>query len=309
MTEDEMRYITTVGRMGSMSKAAEEMYITRSALSRCIKKVEAELDTPLFKRVPSGIVPTQAGEIYIRYAEKFLTEIRTMKSEIYEISKEYSGTVYVGATYSIVASILSRTLSWLHEKYPNIHCVIYDYNVRILEEQLQCGKLDFLLCHYPEQQSVGLKYLPLANENLYLVMDHSCYKNLTDRFPGFPVRIPWDKIEKMPFYLTQSYYRDRKMVDLVLDDLHLKPEHMQELCSYYSIFGLVENGLGVTIAPSVNCQPFLQNPNLTFLKIPWSSPGKDFLYAVVQENVPLSSSAQIVLEACTRELGSLQEDF
>ena len=53
MTEDEMRYITTVGRMGSMSKAAEEMYITRSALSRCIKKVEEELDTPLFKRVPS----------------------------------------------------------------------------------------------------------------------------------------------------------------------------------------------------------------------------------------------------------------
>ena len=89
MTEDEMRYITTVGRMGSMSKAAEEMYITRSALSRCIKKVEEELDTPLFKRVPSGIVPTQAGEIYIRYAEKFLTEIRKMKSEIYEISKEY----------------------------------------------------------------------------------------------------------------------------------------------------------------------------------------------------------------------------
>lgn len=95
MTEDEMRYITTVGRMGSMSKAAEEMYITRSALSRCIKKVEEELDTPLFKRVPSGIVPTQAGEIYIRYAEKFLTEIRKMKSEIYEISKEYSGTVCV----------------------------------------------------------------------------------------------------------------------------------------------------------------------------------------------------------------------
>ena len=96
--------------MGSMSKAAEEMYITRSALSRCIKKVEEELDTPLFKRVPSGIVPTQAGEIYIRYAEKFLTEIRKMKSEIYEISKEYSGTVCVGATYSIVASVLSHAL-------------------------------------------------------------------------------------------------------------------------------------------------------------------------------------------------------
>ena len=278
MTEDEMRYITTVGRMGSMSKAAEEMYITRSALSRCIKKVEEELDTPLFKRVPSGIVPTQAGEIYIRYAEKFLTEIRKMKSEIYEISKEYSGTVYVGATYSIVASVLSRALSWLQETYPNIHCVIYDYNVRILEEHLQCGKIDFLLCHYPEQQSVGLRYLP------------------------------WDELQSLPFYLTQSYYRDRQLIDLALKDMNLEPVHVQELCSYYSIFGLVENDLGVTIAPSVNCQPFLQNEKLVFIKIPWNNQAVDALYAVVQEGLPLSPSAQIVLDACTREFLSMNHE-
>ena len=308
MTEDEMRYITTVGRMGSMSKAAEEMYITRSALSRCIKKVEEELDTPLFKRVPSGIVPTQAGEIYIRYAEKFLTEIRKMKSEIYEISKEYSGTVYVGATYSIVASVLSRALSWLQETYPNIHCVIYDYNVRILEEHLQCGKIDFLLCHYPEQQSVGLRYLPLANETLYLVMARSCYDRISEERPDVFNQIPWDELQSLPFYLTQSYYRDRQLIDLALKDMNLEPVHVQELCSYYSIFGLVENDLGVTIAPSVNCQPFLQNEKLVFIKIPWNNQAVDALYAVVQEGLPLSPSAQIVLDACTREFLSMNHE-
>ncbi len=122
MTEDEMRYITTVGRMGSMSKAAEEMYITRSALSRCIKKVEEELDTPLFKRVPSGIVPTQAGEIYIRYAEKFLTEIRKMKSGFMR-QQEIQWNGVCRGKYSIVLRTVPRIVL-LQETYTIFNCVI-----------------------------------------------------------------------------------------------------------------------------------------------------------------------------------------
>lgn len=132
----------------------------------------------------------------------------------------------------------------------------------ILEEHLQCGKIDFLLCHYPEQQSVGLRYLPLANETLYLVMARSCYNRISEERPDVFDQIPWDELQSLPFYLTQSYYRDRQLIDLALKDMNLEPVHVQELCSYYSIFGLVENDLGVTIAPSVNCQPFLQNEKL-----------------------------------------------
>lgn len=178
----------------------------------------------------------------------------------------------------------------------------------IMDKIDELHKIDFLLCHYPEQQSVGLRYLPLANETLYLVMARSCYNRISEERPDVFDQIPWDELQSLPFYLTQSYYRDRQLIDLALKDMNLEPVHVQELCSYYSIFGLVENDLGVTIAPSVNCQPFLQNEKLVFIKIPWNNQAVDALYAVVQEGLPLSPSAQIVLDACTREFLSMNHE-
>ena len=57
-----LRYFAAVARAGSIRKASEELHVASSAVSRQMQKLEEELGTPLFERLPNGLRLTQAGE-------------------------------------------------------------------------------------------------------------------------------------------------------------------------------------------------------------------------------------------------------
>jgi DNA-binding transcriptional LysR family regulator len=65
-----MRYFASVARYGSIRKAAEELHIVQSALSRQIHKLEQDLGVPLFERHARGVQLTSAGEIFLPYGQK-----------------------------------------------------------------------------------------------------------------------------------------------------------------------------------------------------------------------------------------------
>jgi DNA-binding transcriptional LysR family regulator len=70
-----MKYAVEVARIGSINKAAEELYIAQSNLSRCIKDLEADLGIVIFDRSFRGMVLTPDGEKFIHYAQKVLNQI------------------------------------------------------------------------------------------------------------------------------------------------------------------------------------------------------------------------------------------
>ena len=69
-----MRYAVEVARLGSINKAADELFIAQPNLSRTIKKLEDDLGIIIFDRSSKGMNLTPDGERFIRYAEKILGE-------------------------------------------------------------------------------------------------------------------------------------------------------------------------------------------------------------------------------------------
>lgn len=61
-----------VARVGSITRAAREMYISQPALSTTIARLESDLGVQLFKRTANRIALTEAGEMYLRYVEQAL---------------------------------------------------------------------------------------------------------------------------------------------------------------------------------------------------------------------------------------------
>ena len=61
-----IEYILEVARCGGITKAAENLFITPSALSKFVQAREAELQVKLFHRVGKRFVLTQAGEYYVQ---------------------------------------------------------------------------------------------------------------------------------------------------------------------------------------------------------------------------------------------------
>ena len=250
MTQDELLYISTVARVGSIARAASELFITRSAISRCIKKVEDEFDTPLFTRTPSGLIPTPAGKTYLQYAEMILHTNQKMEAEIREISGVCSGTVRIGSTYSLLAGVFPTMLQRLQKDYPDIVCSIDDHNILVLEDMVQTGKLDFIISHLPPD-GPNMQSKEVVTERLYLVFskNYATQKNLLPQGKMEFSNVNWELLEKLPAYLTHEKMRDRQMVNAVLQAKGLSVTTGSQLCSYYSIFGLVRSGLGFTIAP------------------------------------------------------------
>ena len=70
-----MKYAVEVARIGSINKAADELYIAQSNLSRCIKDLEADLGITIFDRSSKGMVITPDGETFLHYARLVLNQI------------------------------------------------------------------------------------------------------------------------------------------------------------------------------------------------------------------------------------------
>ena len=70
-----MKYAVTVAKLGSLSKAAEVLYIAQPNISRSIKELEADLGITIFTRTAKGMFLTPEGEEFIHYAEGILKQI------------------------------------------------------------------------------------------------------------------------------------------------------------------------------------------------------------------------------------------
>ena len=77
-----LRYFSVVARSGSIRKASEELHVATSALSRQIQKLEDELGTPLFERLPKGLRLTRAGEAVLEHADRTLQEFEVLRGEL-----------------------------------------------------------------------------------------------------------------------------------------------------------------------------------------------------------------------------------
>ncbi|GEM_PF-6037792 len=72
MRIEQLEYFLTIYRVGSISKAADMLYMSQSALSETLLNLEKELNFPLFARSSKGVTLTEDGEIFLEYAQQIM---------------------------------------------------------------------------------------------------------------------------------------------------------------------------------------------------------------------------------------------
>ncbi|MCQ2400918.1 MAG: LysR family transcriptional regulator [Lachnospiraceae bacterium] len=83
-----IKYVSEIVRCGSMTKAAEELYLSQSALSQYIGKLEESLDTRIFERTGGRLRLTRAGEVFVREGASIMSTYDTMCEHIRIATKE-----------------------------------------------------------------------------------------------------------------------------------------------------------------------------------------------------------------------------
>lgn len=141
----QFRYFVSIVDSGSLSKAAEVLYIAQPSLSQQITAMENDLGVPLLVRNSKGVSATQAGQVFYRHARQMLRQLEQLKSEVSFAGTAEVGEVRLGLPTS-VAAILSLSLyNALERAHPGIRLNLIEGMSGNLGDLLANGRIDLAI--------------------------------------------------------------------------------------------------------------------------------------------------------------------
>ena len=144
--ERPMRYAYEIYRKGSISRAAESLYISQPALSAIIKKLEESLGAPIFDRSTKPLRLTPEGEYYIHCTEQIKAIETDMQQYFDDLENMKRGSLRIGASTYFCSNILPDLLNRFRQVYPNIRITLEENNsTPQLKDHLLAKEIDFAL--------------------------------------------------------------------------------------------------------------------------------------------------------------------
>ena len=140
--QQEMKYVYQVYLDGSISRAAEHLYITQPALSMSIQKIENELGMPLFDRGTRPLTLTLAGQIYIETVRQAMFLEQDMVRQMEDVRRLNTGSLCIGGSHYLNSYILPHVLTGFSRKYPGIQLQLVERSSAHLAQMLADRELD-----------------------------------------------------------------------------------------------------------------------------------------------------------------------
>lgn len=137
-----LKYFVEVARSGSLAAASEQLHVAVSAISRQIAKLEAQAGTPLFERMPRGMILTEAGELMVQHARRALMDGDAVLAEISEMHALGQGIVRIGCTEGFTRSFLPSVMATHFGQHPRTRFVMRSGPPGQVEHWVASGEVD-----------------------------------------------------------------------------------------------------------------------------------------------------------------------
>ncbi|GGI69453.1 transcriptional activator NhaR [Shewanella gelidii] len=155
-------YFWMVHKKGSVSKAAEALFLAPQTVTGQIRALEQRLDGRLFKRVGRKLAPTELGEVVYRYADKMFSLSYEMV-DLLNYQKNKSTLFEVGIADALSKALSSRVLLSVVPSDGTMHLACYESTHEHLIEKLRAHKLDMILSDCAGE---SLKYPEILSKKL-----------------------------------------------------------------------------------------------------------------------------------------------
>jgi LysR family nitrogen assimilation transcriptional regulator len=298
MNLNRLKYFVKIVDIGSLTQAAEVLFIAQPALSQQLATLEGELNQQLLIRTKRGVTPTQAGKILYAHAQVILRQCEQASSDVQASSEALTGKVSIGLAPGTAASTLSLPLlKRVRERHPGILLYLNENYGTTLSELIMSGRMDMGVL-YGDKVIHGLTFEALVKEPLFIVSSAS------RPLPDYEVALR--DIAQWNLLLPREYNVVRKLIDEACLRIEVTPNVVAEIESSTTLAAAIEQDLGVTILPESAARslakaagarlcridsPLIEAPLALCLSdhLPLSIPGqavKDILIEVAAESLP-----------------------
>lgn len=169
-----LRYFLETAREENMSRAAERMHISQSALSKQLKGLEEELGKKLFIRHSFSIELTEEGMLLRKRAEDLLSMADKITAEFSAMDDIVGGNIYFGCAESYQIRYLAEVIKNFKKRYSQFHYHITSGDTEQVTEKLDKGLLDFAVI-VEEPDYVKYNVIKMPQGDIWgLVMPADC---------------------------------------------------------------------------------------------------------------------------------------
>lgn len=233
----QLRYFIHIAELGSFTQAANYLDIAQPILSRQIRRLETTLGKSLLIRTGRGVSLNDSGKVLLQYSRQIMALMEQVRDEL--VQGSLAGNISIGIPPTL-SRILSVPLTKQFRKIlPDARLVITEAMTSTIEDRIADGRLNMGLL-YNSNRSQDLDLEVLASENLYLIAPASF--DITDSD-----EISLQDIKDTPLILPSYPNTFRKLIELEMTKISLKPNVIIEMNSIHTIIELIVEGLGCGI--------------------------------------------------------------
>lgn len=245
----QLQSFVTVISEGSMTAAADKLFLTQPAISQQIRNLEEDLGTDLLVRGVRQIKPTLQGEVLYDYAKKILQLSSQAEVAVKAMGAELKGQLKVGTLNSMGVQLISPIVSRLLKYNPKLNVrVDYDKGEELIRH-FKKGELDVLIL--PDVNSEYGVDLPDA-EKKFLFREEMWLVG-SGKDAEMPKQITIGEYAKYPvIHFMGEYPQFNKSLEKLLRDKGVSAEATFESTNVGTLKRVIESGLGWGYLPALS---------------------------------------------------------
>lgn len=295
----QIEYMIAIAEEKSISKAADKLFMTQSALNQQLLKLENELGTKLFYRKRSSMEPTEAGNIYLACGRRMVEMKKETYKKIRDLTNEDRGRISLACTPEKGSELFSYVYPYFHDAYPHITFKLTEATPKNMEQMVLREEVDLALSTSSRLTTFKdkIKYVEFKKEQIVLGVSKNAeiLRSVTvnqdpdDRFPRIDLKV----FKDARFVLMDRGRLIREIVDMKFESENIKPVVLFEAKNHRTVLEMIRQQMCVGFVPESYTK---ENDDIAFFSLEpeeyWS------LGVIFLKDLYLTKAEQYFLELC-----------
>jgi len=284
-----LRYFNEVAALGSIRRAAEQLHVAPSAVSRQIAQLERDLDMTLFFRSKAGVQLTNAGEVYWRQTRRVLLDLTHARQSLDDMRGLRRGEVRLYVIEGILFDFVPRIISAFHARYPGIQFTVHTAST----DQIVAALME-------READIGLTFNAAPRAEIQVIEEFiepvSCLVAPTHRFADASL-LKMSSLVDEPMALAESSFGLRQIVEKALRRYRNSFAPVITTNSLELTKAMAMTGTMIAFLPMLNVQRELAEGSLRAIPIDSKELSESRTSVCIHRDRPLSFAGREFLKA------------
>ena len=253
------RVFREVAKCGNISRAAERLFVSQSAVSQAVMQLEKKIGGKLFDRGVRGVTLTVEGGVLFSHIDDALVHIENAQAKFAQLRTLNAGAIKIGASDTVCSLFLLPILKRFNDEHPDIQISVTNRTTRESIELLRRAAVDIAFVNLPVENDAALDITPVKTIHDCFVAGGK-YAGLADA----PMALR--DLQNVPVLMLEKSSNSRQQLDAFLAGREVELRPAIELGSLALLSEFAKIGLGVAATIKEEAQPMLDRGELRELQ-------------------------------------------